>query len=74
MSDFDRIEEHRDQTAGLDYEAHRQRVHASDVWHVTLLDGGHEITVEVNAGNKEQAKRAAKELHPHGHTVYVEQA
>lgn len=41
-------------------------------WYVTLLDRGVEVTVEVPGATATAAKRAAKALHPSGHTTHVE--
>jgi hypothetical protein len=43
------------------------------LWLVTLLDRGVEVCVEVEGKTKEHARRAARELHPQGHIVHVEQ-
>jgi hypothetical protein len=41
-------------------------------WRVTLLNEGVEITIDVHAKNKLQAKREAHASHPNGHVVHVE--
>lgn len=42
-------------------------------WEVTLLDRGHEVTVEVESGTKEGARREARKIHPAGHIIHVEE-
>lgn len=44
------------------------------VYHVTLLDAGVEITVEVSAHSKDGARAEARRWHPNGHIVHVERA
>jgi hypothetical protein len=58
--------------------AGRVQRHALEVlrvtWLVTLLDCGHEVTIEVIAATKEQARREAREWHPNGHIIHVEKS
>ena len=42
-------------------------------WDVTMLARGVEVTLRVWGTSKTDAKRAAKEWEPDGHTLHVEQ-
>lgn len=41
-------------------------------YYVTLLDRGRELTIEVAGRTKEQARRAARAIHPQGHIIHIQ--